>query len=291
MQETKEISALLNLVDDPDEEVYSSVSNKIEEFGLSIVPNLENLWENTTSNDVQERIEMLIHRLHFKDLHKDFLDWKNCDSPDLLYGSLLVSKYHYPDLDTVQVMKELNRIRKSIWLELNHFLNSVEQANVLNSILYNYFNLKGIEMSYTNPDHFFLHKVIESKKGNAIANGILYQILCEMMLIPVQVVAIPRQFILAFYHLDYDPQLTKEHPKDFIHFYIDSLTGKAYSNKEINIYFEKIGVEPKASFFKPLTNIQIVSLQLLELSKCFNNPENEYKREDLLLLIDMLQED
>ena len=108
MQETKEISALLTLVDDPDEEVYSSVSNKIEEFGLGIVPNLENLWENTTSNDVQERIEMLIHRLHFKDLHKEFLDWKNCNSPDLLYGALLVSKYHYPDLDTVQVMKELN---------------------------------------------------------------------------------------------------------------------------------------------------------------------------------------
>ena len=145
-------------------------------------------------------------------------------------------------------------------------------------------------MSYTNPDHFFLHKVIESKKGNAIANGILYQILCEMMLIPVQVVSIPRQFILAFYHLDYDPQLTKEHPKDFIHFYIDSLTGKAYSNKEINIYFEKINVKPKASFFKPLTNIQIIRLQLLELSKCFNTPENEYKREELLLLVDMLHE-
>jgi hypothetical protein len=290
MVETKEISALLTLVDDPDEEVYTSVSSKIEEFGLSIVPNLENLWENTTSNDVQERIEMLIHRLHFKDLYKEFSDWKNCGSPDLLYGSLLVSKYHYPDLDTNQVMKELNAIRKSIWLELNHFLTAFEQANVLNSMLYNYFNLKGIEMKYNNPDNFFLHKVIESKKGNSIANGILYQILCEMLMVPVQVISIPRQFILAFYKLDYDPSLTKEHPKKFIQFYIDALTGKAYSNDAIDIYFQKIKQEPKASYFKPLSNLQIIRLQLLELSKCFNTVESAYKKEELILLADLLKE-
>jgi hypothetical protein len=70
MNETTEISALFNLIDDPDEEVFSKVSERIVHYGCSIIPNLENLWENTPSDDIQSRIEMLIHRLHYSDLVK-----------------------------------------------------------------------------------------------------------------------------------------------------------------------------------------------------------------------------
>ncbi|HEV2355012.1 MAG TPA: hypothetical protein VGR89_12260, partial [Puia sp.] len=75
MQENKEIQALFHLIDDPDQEVFDSVSSRIVSYGRGIIPNLENLWENTISNDVQERIELLIHRLHYHDLTEDFLHW------------------------------------------------------------------------------------------------------------------------------------------------------------------------------------------------------------------------
>ena len=38
MEQTKEISALLHLIDDPDDEVYSTVSEKIISFGKEIIP-------------------------------------------------------------------------------------------------------------------------------------------------------------------------------------------------------------------------------------------------------------
>ena len=72
MEETKEISALLKLIDDPDNEVFGSVSQRIIEYGRTIIPNLEDLWENTVNEDIQERIELLIHRLHLTDLKEDF---------------------------------------------------------------------------------------------------------------------------------------------------------------------------------------------------------------------------
>ena len=59
MQETKELNALFTLIDDPDEEVYTTVSSKIIGYGKGIIPNLENLWETTVSAEVQERVEML----------------------------------------------------------------------------------------------------------------------------------------------------------------------------------------------------------------------------------------
>jgi hypothetical protein len=139
----KEISALFSLIDDPDEELFSCVSDRIVTLGAHLIPNLEDLWENTISEDVQERIESLIHRLHFQDLITDFTDWKNSGRPSLLLGSLLTAKFQYPEIHSASVLYEVERIRRNIWLELNSFLTPLEQAHVINSILYNYYNLKG----------------------------------------------------------------------------------------------------------------------------------------------------
>ncbi len=137
MQENKEILALLNLIDDPDEEVFSTISDRIVSYGKGIIPNLEHLWENTIDGSVQERIEALIHTLHYRDLKVDFIDWHTYHSHDLLAGALLVARYRYPDLDTTVVVQELEKIRRNIWLELNNYLTPLEQANVIHSILYN----------------------------------------------------------------------------------------------------------------------------------------------------------
>ena len=91
MQESKEIKALLHLIDDPDEEVFTTISDRIISYGRGIIPNLEYLWENTLQNSIQERIEMLIHRLHYRDLTEDFQRWKTSSYHDLLTASLLVS--------------------------------------------------------------------------------------------------------------------------------------------------------------------------------------------------------
>ena len=38
MEQTKEIKALFTLIDDPDEEIYSSISEKIVAYGKGIIP-------------------------------------------------------------------------------------------------------------------------------------------------------------------------------------------------------------------------------------------------------------
>jgi len=289
MQETRELNALFTLIDDPDEEVYSSVSERIVGYGKGIIPNLENLWETTLSEEVQERIELLIHRLHYTDLTNDIKEWRDSAYHDLLFGALLVSKFQYPDLQTTPILQEIEKIRRNIWLELNSFLTPLEQANVLSSIIYNYYNLKGVEVNYLNPDEFFLHKVVESKKGNTIANGILYQVMCELLDIPIKAINIPKQFILAFFHNDYDPAKHKN-PQQKIHFYIDVVNGGIFTNKEVDSYFKRIAVHPAPSYFKPLTHKRIIQLLIEELAKCFDNESIGYKKDELLDLAALLNE-
>ena len=110
MQENREISALFHLIDDPDEEVFSSVSERIVSLGRAIIPNLEHLWENTPDESVQGRIEMLIHKLHFRDLVNDFTSWKN-GSCELLQGALLAARYRYPEMIATTTLQEMEKIR------------------------------------------------------------------------------------------------------------------------------------------------------------------------------------
>ena len=290
MRETNEISALFHLIDDPDQEVFTTVSERIVGFGKMIIPNLENLWENTTSNEVQERIEMLIHRLHYSDLVQDLTEWRDSAYHDLLLGALLVAKFQYPDLQTAPVLQEIEKIRRNVWLELNSFLTPLEQANVISSILYNYYNLKGVDMDYTNPDHFLLHKVLQSKKGNAVSNGILYLILGELLDIPVKVINIPRQFVLAFFSPSADEEISEENPRESVIFYVDPSSGIAFSNKDLEAYFKRIAVPITSFYFKPLTHKKIIQLLLEELGKCFEGPENFYKQDELKKLIELLDQ-
>jgi len=287
LKENKEITALLHLIDDPDEDVYNTVSDRIISFGKDIIPNLESLWENTTNEEIQERIELLIHRLHFRDLTDDFTEWAAGDA-DLLEGALLVARYHYPDLDATAVYQDMEKLRRNTWLELNNYLTPIEQINIVTSIYYNYFKQKGVEFAYNNPDDYLVNKTLESKKGNALSNGIIYIALCELLDLPVKAINIPRQFILAYVDPQHDLLNPKGHTSEKINFYIDPLNGQMYSHQDVEAYFKRISVPPVASYFRQLNNKRIIQYLLEELSKCFDNERNRYKMDELQLLANLL---
>ncbi|MDP4282905.1 MAG: transglutaminase-like domain-containing protein [Bacteroidota bacterium] len=289
MLENKEISALFHLIDDPDEEVFSTVTDRIISHGRAIIPNLENLWENSPDEVVQERIEMVIHKLHFRDLTEEFTLWKN-GSCELLQGAMLASRYSYPELIPNNTLQEIEKIRRNIWLELNSYLTPLEQVNVISGILYSYYKLKGNEVSYDVPDDFIITKLIENKRGNAITNGVLYLILCEMLDIPVKAINIPKQFILGYFDVDVNFPIAPKQKKEKINFYIDPQNGQVYSHKDVESYFKRISVPPTPSYYRQLNNKRIIQHLLEEFSKCFLSPDSIYKKNDLIFLAKLLDD-
>src|SRR5687768_4975006 len=290
MEQTSEISALLTLIDDPDEEVFGAVSNRIIDFGKGIIPNLENLWENTINEDVQERIELLIHRLHFTDLAEEFRQWNRNVHQDLLTGALLVARFQYPELITAQVYQDVEKLRRNIWLELNSYLTPLEQVNVLSSILYNYYSLKGTEVAYANQEEFLINKQLETKRGNAIANGILYLVLAELLDVPIRAINIPRQFVLGYFKSDYDFTRPAQNAPYKTEFFIDPISGQVFTHKDLETYFKRINVQPVPSYFKPLSNKRIIQTLLEEFSKCFDDEKNRYKQKELMALAELITE-
>jgi regulator of sirC expression with transglutaminase-like and TPR domain len=287
MEETKEISALFKLIDDPDEEVFGAVTNKIVDFGKTIIPNLEYLWETTPDEQIQERIEMIIHRLHYKDLSEDFNQWSLAGHHDLLVGALLVCKFQYPELATSATLLEVEKIRRNIWLELNQYLTPLEQIRIVTGILYSYYNLKGNEVAYNDVNEFLIHKLLESKKGNQLSNGILYLIICDLLDIPVKAIGVPKQFVLAYFKPGYSSESNEDY-RDKVEFFIDPSNGMVFTHKDIDSYFKRISVPPVPSYFKPLSNKKVIQHLLEETSKCFDNEKDAYKKEELLQLANLL---
>ena len=288
MQQTKELNALFTLIDDPDTDVFTSVSARIVDFGKAVIPNLENLWENTLSEEVQERIANLIHRLNFTDLRNSITEWRDSEQQDLLFGALLVAKCQFPDLQTTPVLQEIEKIRRNVWLELNNYLTPLEQANVLSSIIYNYYNLKGGEVSYNKPDEFLINRVLATKQGNAITNGIIYQVMCELLDINARIINIPKQFIVAFFQDDYDELTYTGHPQNKILFFVDPTTGQAHSHNDIENYFKRIGVAPVKAYYKPISYKRSLQILIEELSKCYDLPSNKFMKDELRQLVELL---
>lgn len=288
METNKEISALLILIDDPDEEVFGLVSNKIVDYGTTIIPNLEHLWETTPDEEIQTRIELLIHRLHFTDLTEDFRQWNISGHHDLLLGAMLTSKFQFPDVSTAPVMQEIEKVSRNIWLELNNYLTPLEQINIVTSILYSYYGLKGTEINYKEPNEFLLHKTLEAKRGNQISNGILYLVLCELLDIPVRAINIPRQFIIAYFKPGYSDE-SLPNPVHKIEFYIDPTSGQVFTQQDVENYFKRISVPPVGAYFKPRKNKQVIQQLIEEFSKCFTSEKDKYKQAELMELAKLLE--
>jgi regulator of sirC expression with transglutaminase-like and TPR domain len=281
MQSSKEISALLRLIDDPDNEVFDTVAEKLINYGREIIPNLEQLWETVGDEVVQERIEQLIHRVHFQDLQQEFLEWSRATQPDLLRGAILIAKFQFPDLNVPAILSKFDQMRRNVWLELNNYLTPLEQINVFNSILYSYYKLQGHELTDRDPKYFFINQVIESRQGNAYSIGILYLALCEVLDVPLFAVDIPRQFIFAYIDtLHSFFSLDKEGVQQ-IPFFTDPTNGMVYTQKDVETYLKKINAPNKESYFRPLLTRQIIFKMMEELALCYRYRNEESKAQEI----------
>ena len=285
LRQDRVMRALLQLIDDPDTEVYQTVSERILDYGKAIIPNLEELWEVTEDISVQSRIEILIHRVHFQDLEADFHEWSSGPNPELLRGAILVAKLQYPDLSATNIFTQIDAMRRNLWLELNPYLTPLEQVNVFNSMLYSYYRLQGHELSVREPKYFFINQMLENRQGNSYTIGIVYLILCELLDVPVFAVDVPRQLVFAYIDAtnpflyperDLDPQTS---------FFIDPMNGAIYTRSDVDNYLHKIGARDAKAYLAPLDNKRVIFKMMEELALSYRYRREEEKADEVQQLM------
>jgi hypothetical protein len=273
----KEINALLQLVDDPDDEVFETVAAKIIRYGRQIIPKLETVWESTFDKLTQDRMELLIHQVRYNDLLEEVTEWSKNSNPDLLRGAILIAKYEYPDINIPALLAEFDQLRKSVWLELNNFLTPLEQVNVLNTIIYTHYKFVGNELTDRNIGNFFINKLFDTKQGNSYSIGIVYLAICELLDIPIFAVEVPQQFLFAYIDTLYSFFSNDPNGVQQIQFYIEPTSGMAYTQTDLDNYMKKLKLYEKTNRVIPLTNKEIICKLIDQLSNCYQYKNDEIK--------------
>lgn len=291
MQLTAELNALFSLIDDPDEEIFHLISKRIVTYGRDVIPRLEDLSEVTLDDKIQYRISEIIHQVHFDSLISEIQLWNAEHTHDLLTGSHLIASYSYPDLSLDCLRQNVSRIKREIWLETNNFLTSLETANLVSQILFEFQKIQSERNNYRYLEHFCLHSVVEKKRGNALSTGILYQYLCEALEIPIQLIDVPDQYILACFQRDSSDTVLMEPDQGRILFYIDAASGKLLSQYDLDKYFKQYQIPKKENYFKPLSHQKIISNMATELGKCYLSIRQLDRKKELDTIAALLSKD
>jgi len=266
MKNTKEIAALIKLLDDPDPTIFSPVQQRLMELGSEAISPLESAWEQSLDSVLQERIEQIVHHIQFNEVKQDLQLWYHGGAFDLLQGVLIINRYQYPDLDEQAVVNQLEEIKREIWLGLYDEMSALEKIKYFNHVFYQQFGFRGNTKNYLDPQNSYLAQVLHSKRGNQISLAIIYMLIAQRLDIPVYGINLPQHFILAY--LDEN----NEQAEAQVLFYINAFNkGAVFGRSDINHFLKQLGIHPLPSFYEPCGNVAILQRILRNLRSAFEH--------------------
>ncbi|MBB2146639.1 hypothetical protein GM921_14140 [Pedobacter sp. LMG 31464] len=285
MENLAEIDALVKLLDDPDEEVYQHVQERLLNYGNEVITYLESAWEQSLDTLLQERIENIVHTIQFNNVKEDLNLWYQSGAFDLLQGALIINRYQYPDLDEQAVINQIEDIKREIWVGLQHEMSSIEKIKLINHVFYNQYGFGGNTKNHHDPQNSYLNQVLESKKGNQISLAIIYATLAQKLDIPVYGVNLPQHFILGY--ID-ESNAEKEYG---VLFYINAFNkGAIFGKHDVDQFLRQLNLEPQPGFYSPCSNTEIIRRIIRNLISAYENLGSAEKVEELKQLQEILSE-
>lgn len=282
------LNLLIHLLDDPDQEAFQQVSTEILTLGLPAVEPLEEAWFNTSDQLTRQRIEELVHNIQYEGLFRELSVWSSAGGFDLLRGFLIATRFQYPNLDEEKLLVDLNKLTRSVWLELNENLTSLEKVKVLNHVLFGINEIAGEIADTRVPDHYFLNNLLQSKHGNAVSIGILYIIIAQKLMLPIKGVDLSGNFIACYTHIPSDFKDDYK-PVNDVKFYINPFAaGAVFTRKEIMLYLDKAGIEPVESCFQPADNRTVLKRWCSDLMHAYQVSDMKIRANELKSFIRIL---
>lgn len=281
MNERNELNAIIQLLEDPDPEVYEVVSNKLVEYGTALVPSLLQVQYTSTSDLMQDRIDAIIHQIQLKTAIEQFKQWQSISNPSIIEGLMLVSAIVNVHFDKEATLQLFEQIRKSCWLELNHYLTALEKITTLNSVLFNHLHFKG-ELDMSKEEQLFnIEFVLQFKKGNMLSMGALYMALAQVLDLPVKLIKVEDHYLLAYVDTQISFLDPEQKPVESIQFFINPLLGDIYSMEEIEAFLKTQEVDFEKDNF-PFHSNQSLLLHYTENMFQFYTYKEAYDFADLL---------
>lgn len=199
-----ELDHLIKLLDDEDENIYSSIKERFIFHGDDTALFLKKFL-NDENKLIKKRAGEIITAINFDNIRQRFIKTVNSDEDQILEKLMfLLSEFGDPEVKEEHYVSYLNKLAEKIKSELtivNPDLNSINPEVLLVKVI-NYLiemeNYKAIESDHPIADHFYLHKVIDNKSGSYETLSVIYILILRRLRIPVFGVNLPGYSILKY---------------------------------------------------------------------------------------------
>jgi len=290
MLQLSSIQALVNLVDDPDDQIYQHVRGELVKCGTTALPILESTWETDLfGSKHHERIDKIIQEIQFEEVKKELTSWLNSSEKDLVKGACIIAKYENPSLDESEIINSIQNIRRDIWLELNDNQTSFEKVKIFNKIFFSHHKFEGDKDDYFSPANSLINKVLESRKGNPLSLSLIYSVIAQSLDLPIYGVNLPNHFVLAYMDVNGVHALNDQENEYGVLFYINTFArGSILDTEEIKSFLDGLKVEYKRDFFEPCSNTAIIRRMLTNLISSYQQVGKSQIIDDLVELRSIL---
>jgi regulator of sirC expression with transglutaminase-like and TPR domain len=279
-----EVNSLIRLLDDPDNEIYDHVHEKLLGYGSEVIAYLETAFEQAFDAVQQERIANLVHEIQFGSLKTDLQLWHQSGAFDLLQGILIINRYQYPDLDEQRVINQVESIKRDIWIQMMNEASPKEQIKLINHVFYNIYGFSGNTSNHLDPQNSYLSQVLETKKGNQISLAIIYSVIAQKLDVPVYGVNLPQHFILA-----YVDESMETNFEGGILFYINAFNkGFIFGRRDVDMFLKQLNLKFDKQFYEPCSNTDIIKRVIRNLISAYENLASAEKVVELNELLAIL---
>ena len=279
---TGEINALLNLIEDPDDEVYQTITKRFIGFGQVVIPVL-NEFQELTDDPVQvAKINAIISQISISCIETAVTNWLNGEDQSVLEASLFIAAYLNPEYDRDRLFFEIEKIRKTIWLELNDYLTPLEEINILNKIIFGHYNYKGVELDYSTINHFDPSHLLANKLSNTFPLASVYLIIAEMLGVTLLPADVPKQNLLCY--VEEGSSIISVEGSDIL-FYIDPLNGQVYTHRDVENYVKKMNLAHPPVTYTPSNARNFVQRWIKEIAKAEQSKGEVERHKALMMLI------
>ena len=279
-----EVKSLITLLDDPDQEIFSHVHEKLLSYGNEAVEHLESAFEQAFDSIQQERIANLVHEIQFGTLKNDLKLWHQSGAFDLLQGILIINRYQYPDLDEQKIINQIEALKREVWIQMMNESSPSEQVKLINHVFYHINGFSGNTINHQDPQNSYLSQVLETKKGNQISLAIIYSIIAQKLDIPVYGVNLPQHFILA-----YVDETRQSEFESGILFYINAFNkGFIFGRWDVDMFLKQLNLKSDKQFYEPCSNTDIIKRVLRNLISSYEHLGSTDKVKELTQLLSLL---
>ena len=278
------LDALISLLDDQDELVFSSVKEKLLSLGSGILPKLEDALLMVESIEHAKKLEEIISHFKREILIDRMKEWIGSENRTLTNGWLLVSSIHHPNISKEKIENNLQKIYREAWLEITESMTSLEKVAVINHILFK-INLFEISNSDTpKVENIILDKFLFSKIGDVYSLTILYLIIARNLHLDLIPIMLANKLLLV-YEDNLAASLAFGALSEKYLFYINvAHRGSVISPKEVQFLYDR-----SQKYGKNITRIETdISLIKKLLNLMYLIYTNEGEQEKLLLTEDLL---